>query len=137
MLGEQVAALGTVAVEEALACQAAAGKGQQIDLTVIPGANALGIKGGVDQDHDTLLLIGAQQRPGKGYRHGYDSKGQQEPPKAHTSGKGHADEDEDENQGHAGIAGQDHVQAHQDTQVQHHVHNRRNTGNVILVGSHY
>lgn len=63
MLGEQVAILGTGAVEQALARQAAAGEGLQVDLAVVAGADAHLVKFRVDQDADALLLIGAQTRP--------------------------------------------------------------------------
>ena len=137
MLGKQVAALGTVAVEQALARQAAAGQGLEVDLTVVPGAGALGIEGRINQDHNSLLLVGTQQRPGNGNHHADPGKGQQKPPQAHASGKGHTNEGEHKDQGHAGVAGQNHVQAHNEAQVEHHVHDRGNAGYVVLVGGHY
>ena len=48
MLGKQVAALGTVAVEQALARQTAAGQGLQVDLVVVAGADALRIEVGIE-----------------------------------------------------------------------------------------
>ena len=105
MLGKQIAALGTVAVEQPLTGQAAAGEGQQIDLGVIPGADALGIKGGVDQHHNSLLLIGAQQWPGEGDEHRDAADCQREPPEADTACKGHTDKNKHENQRNAQISG--------------------------------
>ena len=136
MLGEEVAALGTVAVEQTLTEEAAAGEGLKVDLTVVTGAGTLGVEGGIDQDQDTLLLILAQEVPdeGDGQSNAADSQG--EPPEADAAGKGHTDEDKYENQGNACVTGQCHVQADQQAQVKHHVANGCDAGNPVLVGGH-
>ena len=136
VLGEQVAALGTVAVEQALACQTAAGKGLQIDLGVVAGTGALGIEAGVNEDQDSLSLILAQELPQNGQHGGNTADGQGKPPQADTAGKGHADEDEHEDQGNAHVGRKHQIQAHQQSQVEHHVHDRGDAGDPVLVGRH-
>ena len=63
MLGKQVAILGSGAIEQALSRQAAAGKGLQVDLTVIPGTDSQLVKFRVDQNQNSLLLVGTQKLP--------------------------------------------------------------------------
>ena len=136
VLGEQVAALGTVAVEQALAHQTAAGEGLEVDLGVIPGADTLGIEGGVNEDQNTFLLIVAQELPQNWQQgsHAADCNGK--PPEADTTGKSHANEDEHKDQGNAHVGRQYHVQAEQQSQMEHHVHDRGDGGDIVLVGSH-
>ena len=75
MLGKQVTTLGTVAVEQTLSRQTAAGQGLEVDLTVVTGANALCVEGGVDQDQDSFLLVRTQKWPDDGDRRGYTAYG--------------------------------------------------------------
>ena len=63
VLGVQVAALGTVAVEQTLAGETAAGKGLEIDLTVITFVDTLGVNGGVEQNQNSVSLIITQELP--------------------------------------------------------------------------
>ena len=133
MLGEEVAALGTGAVEQALAGQAAAGKGQQIDFVVITFVDAQRVNGGIEQNKDSISLIVTQELPQNGEGNRDAADGQAEPDQADTTGKSHADEDEHENQGNASVSGQDHVQTDQDAQMGHHVDNGSGVGNSVLV----
>ena len=136
MLGEQVTALGPVAVEQALARQTAAGKGLEVDLVVVAGADALGIKGGVDQDHDTFPLVITHDLPEDGEGSGDHADGQSKPAQVNTAGKSHTDENEHENQGNTGIIGNGHIQAHQDAKMENHLDNGGEFGDVVLVGCH-
>ena len=59
-----------------------------------------------------------------------------EPDQADTATEGHTDENESKNQGNAGVLGYDHVQTEQQTQMEHHVHNRGDCGYSVLVRGH-
>ena len=61
MLGVQVAALGTVAVEQALASETTTGKGLEVDFGMVSFIDTLGINGGVKQNQDSVSLIFAQE----------------------------------------------------------------------------
>ena len=136
VLSEEVAALGTVAVEQALARQAAAGQRLEVDFVVVAFVDTLGVNGVVKEDQNSVLLVFTKEWPK--YRKGNaDARnGQRKPPQAHAAGEGHTDEDEHENQRHACVPGHGHVEANQKSQVEHHVHDRGNGGDVILVGGH-
>ena len=136
MLGEEGSALGTVAVEQPLTRQTAAGEGEQVDLGVVPLVDAQGVDGGVEQDPNTVFLVIAQELPQNRRAQSDAGESQTEPEQADTAGKGHADEDEHENQGNARILGKHHVQTDQHTQVEYHVHHRVEVGDPVLVGIH-
>ena len=63
MLGEEVTALGTVAVEQALTRQTAAGKRLEVDLGVVTFVDTLRVDGGVKQDQYSVSLVIAQELP--------------------------------------------------------------------------
>ena len=136
MLGEQVAALGTVAIEQTLTGEATACKGHFVDSAVVALVDAQGIDGIVKQNANTVLLvrtqIGKDQREANGQR----AEGHGEPNHIHTAAKGHADEDKHEDEGNAGVFGHNHVQTNQNTQVQHHMEYRGNAGYSVLVRVH-
>ena len=58
VLGEEVAALGTVALEKTLARQAAAGEGLKVDAVVVALIDALGVYGFIKEDQDPVSLVG-------------------------------------------------------------------------------
>ena len=136
MLGEEVAALGTVAVEQALAGKAAAGKGLEVDLGVVTFVDTLGVNGGVEQNQNAVSLIITQELPQNGKHGSHTANGKGKPPEADTAGKGHADEDEHENQRNAHVRGQSQVQTDQSAQMKAHVNDREGVGDGILVGRH-
>ena len=136
VLGEQAAALGTVAVEQPLPRQAAAGEGTQVHHGVIALVDAHGVDGVVNQNQKPVLLVLAEELPQDRERRHDQADGQDEPPQADAAAEGHADEDKHEDQGNARVAGQHHVQSHQQSQVKAHVHNRRQAGYPVLVRRH-
>ena len=136
VLGKKQTALCTVAGEQTLTRQTAAGQGQKIDLIVIPGTDTLRIESGIDQNQNALLLVFTHDLPEDGPGHDDQSNGQRKPKHADTAGESHADEDEHEDQGNARVAGQHHVQANQKNQVEYHMENRLGRGYPALVGAH-
>ena len=134
--GEQAAALGTVAVEQSLSRQAAAGEGAQVHHGVIALVDAHGVDGVVNQNQKPVLLVLAQELPQDRERRHDQADGQDEPPQADAAAEGHADEDKHEDQGNARVAGQHHVQSHQQSQMKAHVHDGRQTGYPVLVRRH-
>ena len=136
VLGEEVAALGTVALEKTLARQTAAGEGLKVHAVVVALVGALGVNGLVEEDQDPVLLVGAQKREDNGETHGDEAQCQGEPQQADTAGESHADKDKHEDQGNACVLGDDHVQANEQHQMEHHMEDRGNAGYTVLVGVH-
>ena len=136
MLGEEGAALGTVAVEQALTGQTAAGEGPEVHHIVEPFVGTLGVNGVVEKNQDTVSLVLTKELPQnrEGCRNTADGQGK--PQKADTAGESHADKDEYEDQGNTCVGGNGHVQANHDAQMQHHLHDRGDTGYAVFIGVH-
>ena len=99
--------------------------------------NAQGVDGGIPKHHDALFLIICQKIfPGNRGADHHSAAGQSEPADADTACEGHADKNKREDQGNTHVAGDQNIGAEQQTQVEHHVHDRGNVGQVVLVGCH-
>lgn len=94
-------ALGTVAVEQSLSRQAAAGEGAQVHHGVVALVDARGVDGVVKQDQEPVLLVLAKELPQDRERRRDQTDGQSKPPQADAAAEGHTDEDKHEDQGNA------------------------------------
>ena len=133
MLGEQGTCLSTVAIEQTLSRQTAAGKGTEVDGVVIPFVDTLGVDGIIKENQNTVSLVLAEELPQNGEGSSDAADGQSEPQQAHTTGKSHTDEHEHEDQGNTCVGGDGHIQANHDAQMQYHLHDSRDTGNSVFI----
>ena len=137
MLGVQSADLGSGAVVQALARQTAAGEGQKTVLHMPPLIQALGVDGGVENDENPVFLIVCHHiGPDIWHHRGNAAEAAQKPPQLYAAGKGHGQKNENENQGNAGVTGKDHVQAHQEDQMEAHGNDRSGRGDPVSVDLH-
>ena len=137
MLGVQGAHLGPGPMEQTLSRQTAASEGQEAVLHVPALIQALGIDGAVENHQNPVFLIGFHQvGPDIGHHRHNTGKASQEPPQLHAAGEGHGQEDKHENQGNTGVAGDDHVEAHQENQMEGHGQHGFWGRNAVPVGLH-
>ena len=138
VLGKQSAfCLGAGALIQSLSCKAAAGEGAKAQGGVVAFVDTQRVQRGVKQHQNPLLLIGVQELPDNGGGHRNGAAGHQKPDNADAAGKGHADEDKHENQGNTQISGKHHVHTGQKPQMEYHMENRGDGGNLILMGGHH
>ena len=106
MLGIQGPHLGTAALEQPLAGQAAAGEGPEALGKVPPLIQTLGVDGGVKNHQNPILLVVLEKMgPGVGGGQAQSADSTQKPPQLHPAYKGHHQENKHKNQGHTGVPG--------------------------------